>query len=134
MQSAECKVQRTPGGASALCTLHSALPAGFTVLEVLVVIAMIGAVALLAAPFLSTGLTTNDVSIAETEARDALREAQASVMSGRNNARFGVHFEGTAFVLFQGATYSVADTNNVTHQLTGRTEVTVVCWLGSEAA
>jgi type II secretory pathway pseudopilin PulG len=99
---------------------------GFTVLEVLVVIAMIGAVAVLAVPFLSSGLSSNDASIASAEASDALREAQAAVMSGKENARFGVHFEGSKFVLFKGAAYNGADPDNAAHQLTGRVTATAV--------
>jgi type II secretory pathway pseudopilin PulG len=91
-----------------------------------VVIAMIGFVAALAAPFLSSTLQSNDAAQSATGAVDALREAQASVMSGKNNARFGVHFEGTAFVLFQGAAYVPADPGNVVHALTGMVSVAAV--------
>ncbi len=99
---------------------------GFTVLEVIVVIAMIGFVALLAAPFLSNSLASNDAAQSATEAVDSLREAQSSVMSGKDGARFGVHFEGTKFVLFRGAAYAPADPDNAVHALAGDVSVSAV--------
>jgi prepilin-type N-terminal cleavage/methylation domain-containing protein len=99
---------------------------GFTVMEVLTVVAMIGIVAVVASPLLSAGQVRADARRFATEATDAIREAQASVMSGKNDARFGVHFEGSRFVLFQGATYAPADPNNVVHQLSGLVSITAV--------
>lgn len=99
---------------------------GFTVLEVMTVIAMIGMLAALASPMLSAGQTRADARRFAVEAVDALREAQASVMSGRNNARFGVHFEGARFTLFEGAAYVVSDPNNVVHDLSGLVSITSV--------
>lgn len=101
-------------------------PRGFTVMEVITVVAMIGIVAVVASPMLSAGQTRADANRFATEAMDAIREAQASVMSGKNDARFGVHFEGTQFALFQGAAYAPADPNNVTHQLSGLVSITAV--------
>jgi hypothetical protein len=57
---------------------------------------------------------------------DALREAQSSVMSGKNNAKFGVHFEGGRYTFFQGATYSSSDPENVAHILDANVTVTAV--------
>lgn len=90
---------------------------GFTVLEVMVVVAMIGFVALLAAPFLAATLGRADASQAQSEAASTLREAQASAMSGLNGARYGVHFAGATIVLFQGPAYSPTDPNNATRVL-----------------
>lgn len=99
---------------------------GFTLIEALVVVAFIGILSALASPLLSSSLTRADASRFAAEAVDALREAQASVMSGKNNARHGVHFEGTKFVMFEGAAYSPADPNNAVHQLSGNVTITAV--------
>lgn len=95
-------------------------------MELMVVIAMTGIVVLMALPFISTAPTKADVRTAAPDAVDALREAQASVMSGKNNARFGVHFEATKIVVFQGATYGAGDANNIVHAFSGRLTVTAV--------
>ena len=88
---------------------------GFTVIEVILVIAMMGILVLITAPFLSDSLTRSDLDIATVETVDALREARSSAMSGRGGGRFGVHFETTQFVFFTGATYSAVDPENVVH-------------------
>ncbi|HTK04552.1 MAG TPA: prepilin-type N-terminal cleavage/methylation domain-containing protein [Candidatus Eisenbacteria bacterium] len=115
------------GALSPLSTLNSPLNGrGFTIIELLTVIAMVGVVVAMAVPFLSSDLTRNDARNFSSDATDALREAQASVMSGRNGARFGVHFEATKFVVFQGATYASNDANNVVHSFSALVSVTAV--------
>ncbi|HSD12854.1 MAG TPA: prepilin-type N-terminal cleavage/methylation domain-containing protein [Patescibacteria group bacterium] len=99
---------------------------GFTVLEVMIVVAAIAALALLAAPFLAATLGRADASQSQSEAVSTLREAQASAMSGLNNARYGVHFAGTQIVMFQGAAYSPADPNNVARVLPSGISVVAV--------
>lgn len=103
-----------------------AVPAGLTLIEPVIVVAMLGALMLMSAPYLSDTLARKDRDAFVAEAVDALREAQSSVMSGRNNARYGVHFEAAKFVFFQGAVYNAADPGNVTHALTGRAMVASV--------
>ena len=99
---------------------------GFTIIEVIVVIAIIGFLSAIALPFLSTAIATNDLQIAGEEAVDALREAQSSSMSGRNAGRFGVHFETSQFVFFEGATYTVGAPTNVAHPLTGNVTASAI--------
>lgn len=99
---------------------------GFSLLELLVVVAILGLVSLLVLPFLAGDLSRNDAIISTDDAIDALREAQASASTGKNNARFGVHFAQTEFTLFQGAAYSSGDANNVVHALSGRVTVSAV--------
>lgn len=99
---------------------------GFTLVELMMVIAMIAIIGLLAVPFLASEPTKAYVRNTGLEAMDAMREAQASTMSGKNNARYGVHFEGTKYVLFQGATYVSSDANNVSHALASHITITAV--------
>jgi hypothetical protein len=87
---------------------------------------MIGVLTSTMGPFVGASLTRKDAQIFSLEAVDALREAQSSVMSGRNNARWGVHFEGASFALFKGAAYNAADPENVVHALSGQVSVTAV--------
>ena len=99
---------------------------GFSIIEVLMVVAMTGVLSLMVAPYLSDILGRKDIGNYALEAMDSLREAQSSVMSGKNNARYGVHFEGAKFVFFQGATYSPADPNNVEHAFSGFANISAV--------
>lgn len=99
---------------------------GFTVLELLAVIAMIAVVAAFAAPFLSGGTGRASLSSFAGEAADALREAQGAVMSGKDNARYGVHFQSDRFVVFSGAAYAPADPANRVRQFNGEVTVTSV--------
>ncbi len=101
---------------------HSKLHApdrGFTTLELMVVIAAIAMVAAFASPFLAGGLFRRDASSSAALAVDALREAQSAVMSGKNGARYGVHFEADRFVLFRGAAYASGDSLNAVRLLDG---------------
>lgn len=111
---------------SKLAPRPSPLEAGFTFLEVMVAVAIMSILSLLVVPLVRDQVTKGDVERFTAEAVDALREAQAGVMSGKFNARYGVHFEATKVVFFQGATYSGADPNNVVHAFTGDTTVTAV--------
>lgn len=99
---------------------------GFTIIEVLVVVALMIAVAGLAAPVFSGSLASRDVDAYSVQAASALREAQSAVMAGRNNARYGVHFETSRFTLFEGATYDVNDANNIATLLPGTVSITAV--------
>jgi prepilin-type N-terminal cleavage/methylation domain-containing protein len=99
---------------------------GFTLIEAIIVIAMMVIIAVMAAPFLSDVLVRRDAELFAAEASDALREAQSSAMSGRNNARWGVHFEETKFVLFDGGAYNSADPDNIVHALSGQVAITAV--------
>lgn len=103
---------------------------GFTIIEVILVIAIMGSLAMLAAPFLSDTLSRNDLAIASDGAVDALREARSSSMSGRGTGLFGVHFETTKFVFFEGATYGASDPDNVTHALGGNVTITAIAISG----
>jgi len=104
--------------------------AGMTVLELLLTVAIMIVVAVMMAPFMSDAVDRRALDRYSAEASDALREAQFSVLSGRYNQKFGVHFQGTSFVFFQGAAYSAGDANNVTHALPGDVTITSVSLSG----
>lgn len=85
-----------------------------------------GVLTALATPFLSNTLGVRSLANEAAEAVDALREAQSAVMSGKNDSRYGVHFQGDRFVLFMGAAYSESEDTNVVHELTPGSEVASV--------
>ncbi len=119
MRSPAKKVLRPAPGASALRR-------GFSLAETLIVIAIIGVIAVFVAPFLYSSLSGNDLAASAAGAVDALREAQSATMSGKDNARFGGHFEAGTYVLFEGATYSASSATNVVHALSGQVSITSV--------
>jgi len=91
-----------------------------------VVVAIIALVSMLSAPLLADTVSSRDLASTAADAVDAIREAQAATMTGRNAARYGVHFQGDRFVFFQGASYAPADPENVVHTLSGRVTITAV--------
>jgi prepilin-type N-terminal cleavage/methylation domain-containing protein len=99
---------------------------GFTLVEIMTVVAMMAALAVMVVPVLSDSLARGDARSFAMQAVDSLREAQSSTMSGRLNARYGVHFQADRFVLFQGATYSAGDADNLVHALSGNATITAV--------
>jgi len=99
---------------------------GFTIIEILIVVSVTVVLAAVAAPLLTNALSRGDARSYALQAVDALREAQSSTMSGRANARYGVHFEQTKFVLFQGAVYSSSDANNLVTSFSGRATISAV--------
>jgi len=103
---------------------------GFTVIEIITVFAIMGFIALIALPFLSTSIATNDLQIATQETVDALREAQSSAMSGKGGGHFGVHIESAQFVYFEGSTYVPGAATNVVHALSGNVSITGVTLSG----
>lgn len=99
---------------------------GFTLIEILLVVTLTLVMAGLLAPILFDALSRGDARSYALQAVDSLREAQSSTMSGRANSRYGVHFEQGKLVMFQGATYSAVDTNNLTQSFSGRATIASV--------
>jgi len=99
---------------------------GFTLIEVVMAVALFSGIALLALPFLSTDLARADAGRTAEGIADALREQQFSVMAGDDDLRRGVHFQADAYVLFDGATYAPADPDNIAHDLPDDVRITGV--------
>jgi type II secretory pathway pseudopilin PulG len=99
---------------------------GFTIIEAVISVVLIAVVAGMSVPLLSQTVVSKDLPTSVAEAVDALREAQSAVMSGRGDSAYGVHFHGTGFVFFKGATYSESDPDNVVHALSDIVAITDV--------
>ena len=85
---------------------------GFTFLEVLLVIAAIGIIAVLGTAFFSSTLGKNELSNVTWDIADNLRKAQSRAMAGRGNDSWSVHFESDKYVIFKGTTYNASDPDN----------------------
>jgi len=103
---------------------------GFTLIELIIVLAVFFVLAVMIAPMLVPTLISRDLEASAALATDALRQAQGNIMTGRNFTRWGVHFQADRFVLFSGATYSAGATDNVTTMLNGRVRVSAVTLSG----
>jgi prepilin-type N-terminal cleavage/methylation domain-containing protein len=98
---------------------------GITLLEIILVIALVGVAAAMVAPSGSASLGTREVSATAELVTDALREAQFSAMSSQAPKEFGVYFESGRFVRYQGATYLPADPDNQEQLLNDNLTLTV---------
>ncbi|MFH0804661.1 MAG: hypothetical protein V1916_00510 [Patescibacteria group bacterium] len=92
--------------------VRTELVRGFTLLEALLVIALLGALVGLAIPFYQSFQVTSQVDGATEDLVAALRSAQARAMASESFQPFGVHLESRRFVLFRGATYVPGDPAN----------------------
>lgn len=97
---------------------------GFSMFEVLMVIAMVAFTVVMSGPFLSGTLSRNELASMADDAADALKEARSSAVTGRAGGKYGVHFETDSFTFFEGETYSAADPDNVVHPLSGLVSIT----------
>lgn len=106
---------------------------GFTLIEALLVVAIMAVLAL-AAPALLASRGVRDVLNAEVQkAADTLYEARNSAMTGRGNARQGVHFTSTTFTLFQGSSFNPADPDNVVRTMPGSVTASTISISGGGA-
>jgi len=107
-------------------TQQKGLMRGFTIMEVLIVIAIISITAVMSTPFLSATLSRSELDIAAEGAVDALEEARSSALNGRGSGQFGVHFEPDQYVFFDSGTYSAVDPNNFVRSLSGYVSISSI--------
>jgi type II secretion system protein H len=86
--------------------------AGFTLLEVLLVIGLLGLLVALAIPFYQSFQVSSELDNVAQELVQTLRLAQAKAMASEGWQPFGVHLEENKFVLFQGPVYRADDPFN----------------------
>ena len=98
---------------------------GFTLIEVMLMIALVFLVALFASPFSGTFFFTQERSITYDEIRGSLEKARLYSMTGKNGSAWGVTAVGQKIVLFQGDGYSNLDApGNEIYDIRGRVTVT----------
>lgn len=79
---------------------------GFTLLEILLVVALIVAVAGLSVPIYQSFQVTNDLDIAVNTIAQSSRRAQILAESGQGDKNWGVYMDSTKIVVFRGDAYS----------------------------
>lgn len=84
---------------------------GLTLIELLISIGVIWALAGISAPFLSTFLGGEHVDITTDKVVRTLRKAQGYALAGKENSVWGVHYESGYLVLFKGNNYLGRDSS-----------------------
>jgi len=85
---------------------------GMTLIEVLLVIGLLGALVGLAIPFYQSFQVTSELDNTTHEIISALRLAQGRAMASENFESHGVHFETGEFTVFSGDEYDANDPKN----------------------
>ncbi len=85
---------------------------GFTLVELLVVIAMLAVLFLVTSPAYESVLVKYQLVTNASDLRELLRTAQGLAMASREDSAYGVHFlpgKGGGYVLFKGESYATRD-------------------------
>lgn len=83
---------------------------GFTLIELVLVVAIVSLLGLLTLPFFSRFFNQNAVSNAVDQLTGELRKAQVYSMVGKQNGPWGVSYNSNTITLFQGNTYATRNT------------------------
>ncbi|MFA6588621.1 MAG: type II secretion system protein [Patescibacteria group bacterium] len=84
---------------------------GFTLLEVLLSIAIIGVLAATGVPIYQSLQNRNDLDIAATSLAQALRRAQTLSQAVDGDSNWGVSIQAGNIILFQGISYATRNSN-----------------------
>lgn len=83
---------------------------GFTLLELLLSVAVIGALASLSLPVYRTLIKKNDLDVTANTAISLFRRAQILSQSVDGDSPWGVSVQNNSFILFKGSSFSSRDT------------------------
>jgi prepilin-type N-terminal cleavage/methylation domain-containing protein len=84
---------------------------GFTLVEVMVVVAIVAVLAFLAASLGASSYTKSQLSVETEDLILALRRAQSRTVSGYKDGTWGVHLTASGYTLFKGSTYAGRDSS-----------------------
>lgn len=104
---------------------------GFTLLETLLCVSMIGILAAIILPFSLSMMTRNDLDVAVDMITQDIHRAQTLARSGMNDSQWGVSVQQEAITLFNGVSFAARTTQfdetfslSGTLQPSGVTEIT----------
>lgn len=90
---------------------------GFTLLEVVIVLALIGLLLALGAWNLNHSVEQINVDIGSHNVIATLQLARSRTVASQDDTQYGIHFNTTQYVLFQGSSYTAGDSNNEVYTL-----------------
>ncbi len=82
---------------------------GFTLVEMLLAVALIGVLAGIGAPIMTRSLTKNDLDVAVVSLAQSWRRGQGLSMANEGNSLWGVKVSAGSITLFKGATFASRD-------------------------
>lgn len=85
-------------------------PRGFTLIEVMVVVAIFSVITFIAIGVGAGGFTKNQITVESENLTSVLRVAQARSVSGHQGDVWGVHVTSSDYTLFLGSDYATRDT------------------------
>jgi len=97
---------------------------GFTLVEVMLVMGVLGIITGLAIPFYQSFQISSALDNAGQEITQALRTTQSRAMSSRGLSSQGVHFDLNKFIIFQGDIYNPADPDNEIFEVANTVDIT----------
>ncbi|MDO8594046.1 MAG: prepilin-type N-terminal cleavage/methylation domain-containing protein [bacterium] len=97
--------------------------AGFTLIEILVVLAVVGIVAGIGVSSLSNVNTTSALTVEAEKVLSLLAKARSFTLAAKDGVAYGVHIESGKAVLFKGVSYSAGASSNQVQAL--HSEVTI---------
>ena len=86
------------------------MPRGFTLIEVLLSVAIISMMVGLSLPLFQSFQNRNEVDLAGQNLASALRRAQVYARGGNGDSQWGVEIQSSSITLFKGATFATRDT------------------------
>ena len=91
-------------------SIHCHAKAGFTLLEMLISLAIIASLSALSFPFISSFQKRNDLEVATNTAVQTIRRAQSLSMASEGDSTWGLSVISGDIVLYKGANYAARDT------------------------
>ena len=85
---------------------------GFSIIEILIVVAVLGLLAVVGIRVLSNFKNTTNLSTSIENGVSSLVDARSKTLSSKNGNQHGVHFESGKLTFFVGTTYSASDPEN----------------------
>ena len=85
---------------------------GFTLLEIIVVVAILGIILLTVLPQFSKSRETQVLNSAVGDVLSSLNQARAQTLASLDSSSYGVHFQADKVIIFKGAVFSAEDPDN----------------------